>query len=172
MAANQLTLSLGNYPDGLNVIMFCVLNHFSCVWLLRPHGLQPSRLFCLWGFSRQEYWSGLPCPPPGDLPDPGTEPASLMCPALVGRFLTTNTTWQAHFASKQSENPRKRHWFSLNMHTPPLHVPRLTAVMQDHTSNSGGKLSIKASMSLPARAFRSRGIILQLSLPLPPWVND
>ena len=29
------------------------------------------------GFSRQEYWSGLPCPPPGDLPDPGTEPASL-----------------------------------------------------------------------------------------------
>ena len=34
------------------------------------------------GFSRQEYWSGLPCPPPGDLPDPGTEPASLGFPAL------------------------------------------------------------------------------------------
>ena len=45
--------------------------------------------------------------------------ASLMSPALVGRFFTTSTTWQAHFASKQSENPRKRHWFSLNMHAPP-----------------------------------------------------
>ena len=33
-------------------------------------------------FSRQEYWSGLPFPPPGDLPDPGIEPASLMSPAL------------------------------------------------------------------------------------------
>ena len=38
------------------------------------------------GFSRQEYWSGLPFPPPGDPPDPGTEPASL---ALPGRFFTT-----------------------------------------------------------------------------------
>ena len=46
------------------------------------------------GFSRQEYWSGLPCPPPGDLPDPGTEPVSLMSPALVGGFFTTSTTWE------------------------------------------------------------------------------
>ena len=37
-------------------------------------------------FSRQEYWSGLPCPPPGDLPNPGFEPASLMSPALAGGF--------------------------------------------------------------------------------------
>ena len=40
------------------------------------------------GFSRQEYWSGLPCPPPGDLPDPGIEPESLTSPALAGRFFT------------------------------------------------------------------------------------
>ena len=46
---------------------------------LQPHGLQPARLLCPWGFSRQEYWSGLPCPPPGDLPNPGIEPRS---PAL------------------------------------------------------------------------------------------
>ena len=38
------------------------------------------------GFPRQEYWRGLPCPPPGDLPDPGTESAS---PALAGEFFTT-----------------------------------------------------------------------------------
>ena len=41
------------------------------------------------GISRQEYWSGLPFPSPGDLSDPGIEPASLMSPALAGRFFTT-----------------------------------------------------------------------------------
>ena len=40
-------------------------------------------------FSRQEHWSGLPFPPPGDLPDPGIEPTSLLSPALAGRFITT-----------------------------------------------------------------------------------
>ena len=43
----------------------------------QPQGLQPARLLCPLGFSRQEYWSGLPFPPPGDLPDSGTEPRSL-----------------------------------------------------------------------------------------------
>ena len=43
---------------------------------LRPHGLQPIRLLWPWGFSRQEHWSGLPCPPPGDLTNPGVEPGS------------------------------------------------------------------------------------------------
>ena len=41
------------------------------------------------GFPRQEYWSGFPYPPPGDLPDPGIELASPVAPALVGRFFTT-----------------------------------------------------------------------------------
>ena len=40
------------------------------------------------GFSRQEYWSGLPFPSPGDLPNPGTEPVSPVSPALAGRFFT------------------------------------------------------------------------------------
>ena len=47
-------------------------------------------------FSRQEYWSGLPCPPPGDRPNPGIKPTSLMSPALAGEFFTTSTTWEAH----------------------------------------------------------------------------
>ena len=42
-------------------------------------------------FSRQEYWSGLPCPPPGGLPNPGMEPTSLMSPALAGGFFTTRS---------------------------------------------------------------------------------
>ena len=67
------------------------------------------------GVSMQEYWSGLPYPPPGNLPDPGIKPVSLMSPVLAGRFFTTSTTWEA---------PRKTcsdlHWSLLNMDTPKL----------------------------------------------------
>ena len=49
------------------------------------------------GFSRQELCSGLPCPPPEDLPDPGIEPESFMSPALAGEFFTTRATWEARF---------------------------------------------------------------------------
>ena len=44
------------------------------------------------GFSRQEYWSGLPFPSPGDLPDPGIEPMSLVSPELTGRSFTNCAT--------------------------------------------------------------------------------
>ena len=47
------------------------------------------------GLSRQEYWSGLPCIPPGDLLNPGIKPTSFMSPALAGGFFTTGTTWEA-----------------------------------------------------------------------------
>ena len=47
------------------------------------------------GFSKREYWSGVPCPPLGDLPDPGIEPVSLTSPTLSGGFFTTSTTWEA-----------------------------------------------------------------------------
>ena len=57
----------------------CVLSHFSrtqlCVTLWTVACQAPLSM----GFSRQEYWSGVPCPPPGDLPNPGIEPQS---PAL------------------------------------------------------------------------------------------
>ena len=46
------------------------------------------------GFSRPEYWSGMPCSPPGDFPDPGIEPVSLMSPAVAGEFFTTSITWE------------------------------------------------------------------------------
>ena len=54
------------------------------------------------GFSRQEYWSGLPCPPPGDLPHPGIQSASLTSPALTGRFFTVSATWEALHRSRGS----------------------------------------------------------------------
>ena len=46
------------------------------------------------GFSKQEYWSGLPFPPSGDLPNPGIKLMSLVSPALAGRFFTTSATWE------------------------------------------------------------------------------
>ena len=56
----------------------CVLSHSVTSNSLKPQaaGLQPSRLLCPWGFSRQEYWSGLPCSSPGDLPNPGIKSRS------------------------------------------------------------------------------------------------
>ena len=53
-------------------------------WL--PQGLEPARLLCPWGFSRQEHWSGLPYSPPVDLPKPGIEPRS---PALQADSLSS-----------------------------------------------------------------------------------
>ena len=62
---------------------------FATLWTV-AHQAPPSI-----GFSRQEFCSGLPCPPPVDLPDPGIEPMSLISPPLEGRFFTTSTTWEA-----------------------------------------------------------------------------
>ena len=58
-------------------------------------------------FSRQEYWSGLPCPPPGDLPNLGIKPTSLTSPALAGGFFTASTTWEAHNIQKSMKSALK-----------------------------------------------------------------
>ena len=73
----------------------CVLSHFSCVWLFATPWTTALQPLLSMGFSRREYWSGSPCPPPENLPDPGLKPASLMSPALAGRFFTTTATWEA-----------------------------------------------------------------------------
>ena len=67
----------------------------SCPTLCDPmnHSLPGSSVH---GILRQEYWGGLPCPPPGDLPDPGIKPTVLMSPAMRGRFFTTSAAWEAH----------------------------------------------------------------------------
>ena len=67
----------------------CVLSHFSRVQLCDPMDRSLPGSMSL-GFSRQEYWSGSLCPPPGDLPDIGMEPTSPMSPALqvVSALLT------------------------------------------------------------------------------------
>ena len=73
----------------------CMLSCFSHVWLFATLWTVARQAPLSMGFSRQEYWSALPCPPPGDLPNPGIEPRSLMCPALAGGFFTTSATCEA-----------------------------------------------------------------------------
>ena len=72
-----------------------VLNHFSCVQLFATIWVVAHQAPMSMEFSRQEYWSGLPCSLPGDLPDPGIKPMSLMFPALASGFFTTSATWEA-----------------------------------------------------------------------------
>ena len=73
----------------------CMLSHFSYVQLIVTLWTAAHQALLSMGFSRQEYWSGLPCSPLGDLPNPGIEPASPMSPALAGGFFTTSATWEA-----------------------------------------------------------------------------
>ena len=72
-----------------------VLSHFSCVWLFGTLWTVACQTPLSMGFSRKEYWSRLPCPSPGDLPNLGIEPA---LSALAAGFFTTSTTWEAPFS--------------------------------------------------------------------------
>ena len=67
----------------------------SCPTLCNPMDHIAHQAPLSMGFSRQEHSSGLPCPPPGDLPNPGIKPESPVAPALAGRFVITSTTWEA-----------------------------------------------------------------------------
>ena len=73
----------------------CTLSCFSCVQLFVPLWAIASQTSLSKGFSRQEYGSGLPSPPPGDVPKPEIKPASPTSPALAGGFFTTSATWEA-----------------------------------------------------------------------------
>ena len=74
----------------------CVLSRFSHVRLFVIPWTVAHQAPLSMGFSRQEYWSGLPYLRLGDLPNSGNEPPSLMSPALAGGFFTTDVTWEAH----------------------------------------------------------------------------
>ena len=72
-----------------------MLSRFSRVQLFATPQTVAHQAPLSMGFPRQEYWSGLPCPSPGDLPHPGIKPESLMPPTLAGIFFTTSATWAA-----------------------------------------------------------------------------
>ena len=79
------------------VMIQCVWSFFSCVWLFAIPQTVAHQAPLSMGFSRQEYWSGLPFPSPRNLPDPGIEHVSLKSLVLAGRFFATNTIWEARW---------------------------------------------------------------------------
>ena len=79
-----------------SIVCAHVLSHISCVWLFATPWTVAHQAPLSMGFSRQEYWSGLPFPPPGHLPSPVMESASLESPALAGGFFTISATWEVH----------------------------------------------------------------------------
>ena len=86
----------------------CVCSHFSRVQLFGSPWTAARQAPLSLGFSRQEYWSGLPFPPPEDLPELGTEPMCLMSPTRAGRFFKLTPvcgTWTTTLANdKASED--------------------------------------------------------------------
>ena len=85
----------------------CALSCFSRVWLYATPWTVTCQAPPSMGLSRQEYWSGLPCTPPGDTPSPGIEPVCLLSPALADTFFTTGATWKAQ------QNTRITRWKTL-----------------------------------------------------------
>ena len=75
-------------------IRMCAQSLQSCLMLCDSINCSPLG-FSVHRFSRQEYCSGLPCPPPEGLPNQGIKPESLMSPTLAGGFFTTRVTWEA-----------------------------------------------------------------------------
>ena len=87
---NKMLLSL----EKVIACMSCVLSCFSHVWLFETLWTVACQTPLSMGFSREEYWSGLPCPTLGDLPSPGIESASPVALTLARGFFTTGATWE------------------------------------------------------------------------------
>ena len=75
--------------------MYAVLSHFIHFQLFVTPWTVAQQAHLSLGVSRQESWSGLQCPSPRDVPNPGIKPTSLMSPALAGAFFTTSATLKA-----------------------------------------------------------------------------
>ena len=79
-----------------------MISHFSHIQLFVTVWTVALQAPLSMGFSKQEYWSELPYPHPGNLPGPGIEPVSLTSPALAGGFFTTSDTWEAQFCETEN----------------------------------------------------------------------
>ena len=101
------------------------------------------------GFSRQEYWSGLPCPSQGALPNPGIKLASLTSPALAGRFFSTSATWKAQFTNDNVYNILQMVMY-IKMKINPLSVASFAIIF----SHYEGCLFILFSFLCCAKAFK------------------
>ena len=95
LQVDSLPTELPGKPNMVYICAKCISSHFSLVQLFVTLWTEAPQGSSVHGILRQEYWSGLPFPPPGGLPDPGIKSRSLMSPALAGKFFTTSITWEA-----------------------------------------------------------------------------
>ena len=112
------TLQRNSPHLGRQFYLYCyVLSHFSRAWLCATLWTVARQAPLSMGFSGQDYWSGLLCPPPGDLPDPG-----IGSPALAGRFFTTSATWEVLpfliSTLKTTNEPHNTSWVSTYIPSP------------------------------------------------------
>ena len=122
------SLSCNDLPCDLCIKIHCVQSYFSCVQLFATLWTVAHQTPLSMGFSRQEYWSRWPFPPPGELPDPRTG-IQATSPALAGRFLTTSTTWENPKPSQVNIN---HIWVK-----PPLLYKNSTTVAESHRTWTG-----------------------------------
>ena len=119
-----------------NAGVCCMLSHFSCIWIFATPWTVAYQAPLTMGFSRQEYWSGLLCPPAGDLPESGIKPMSLMSPTLAGRLFTTSIPSQGtrshmlqlkipYMAMKIPSTAHKKKKKKFSPAPPVLHFPYL-----------------------------------------------
>ena len=168
----------------------CVLRH---VWLFATPWSVACQVLLSMRLSRQEQWSGSPFPPPGNLPDPGIEPESLMSAALAGRFFPTHATLEALVVWEEESNTTNPHnWggrtgeekhtsptpfsksllsdaFSLSHALAPPHQWRDKPVLLALTGSSPKGFiltSFQVSIQRATFCFSTPPI-----LPLPPWVT-
>ena len=104
ISASENVTRRRNKPQGYHPLrhpsfhhVICMLSHSVVSSFLGPPWTVARQVPLSMGFPRQEYCSGLPFPLPGDLPNPGIEPVSLMSPTLACGFLTPSATWEAKF---------------------------------------------------------------------------
>ena len=139
-----------------------VLSHFSRVRLCATLQTVAPQAPLSMGFSSQEYWGGLPFPSPGDLPDPGIEPVSLMSPELAGRFFTTSTTWEAlgpciGHIQLRTQSPQVGRG---KVRSSGLSLPRSPLFLVSHKCSElrtlGGKLFVQHTEEVPTTSLCNR----------------
>ena len=98
--------------NGSWILCVCLLSYFSRVWLFATPRTEACQAPLFVGFSRQEYWSGLPFPPPGELPNSGIKPTSPVTLALAGRFFTTELPGKPNISISTANFP----WNTTSLH--------------------------------------------------------
>ena len=127
----------------------CMLSRFRRVWLCATLWTVVHQAPVSMGFSRQEYWSRLKCPPPGDLPDPGIKLSSFMSPALADGFFTTSATWEALLWIVTNQKLFLAPWcFCKSLFSPECVVPSPVANSQDYSSNFKKNITLKCNTGL------------------------